>query len=49
MNYIIKFKKLKYLLTIEKNEFARMMVEENYYNKIFSRILKRNNIEFDNE
>ena len=40
---------LKYLLTIEKNEFARMMVEENYYNKIFSRILKRNNIEFDNE
>ena len=40
---------LKYLLTIEKNEFARMMVEENYYNKVFSRILKRNNIEFDNE
>ena len=40
---------LKYLLTIEKNEFARMTVEENYYNKVFSRILKRNNIEFDNE
>lgn len=40
---------LKYLLSIEKNELARRMIEENYYNKIFGKILKRNNIVFEGE
>lgn len=40
---------LKYLLSIDKNEFARMMIEENYYNIVFGKILKRNNIAFDEE
>ena len=40
---------LKYLLSIGKTKFARMMIEENYYNKIFGKTLKKNNIEFNEE
>lgn len=40
---------LKKLLSLEKNEFARMMIEENYYNRVFGNTLKRHNIDFENE
>ena len=40
---------LKYLLSIGKNRFARMIIEENYYNKVFGKTLKKNNIEFNEE
>lgn len=40
---------LKYLLSIGKTKFARMMIEENYYNKVFGKTLKKNNIEFNEE
>lgn len=40
---------LKYLLSIGKNRFARMIIEEDYYNKVFGKTLKKNNIEFNEE
>ena len=40
---------LKYLLSIGKNRFARMIIEENYYNKVFGKTLKKYNIEFNEE
>lgn len=40
---------LKYLLSIGKNEFARILIEENYYNRIFGKVLNRNNISIEDE
>lgn len=48
-NIINLSKELKYLVSIGKNEFARKIIEENYYNKIFANTLRRNNILFSEE
>ena len=48
-NYADLSQELKFLLSIEKNELARRIIEENYYKKIFNKILRRNNIGFLDE